>query len=304
MVSAVSAASIPPPGRGHVIDGVDERIVLLPYSWGVRSATPGDGWTPSRDLSEPGRPACAEHFSRLGCVQATPLTQSNMGVLLRHLLSCEESLSIDTSDGNEASLSSSRNSTAALLKPRHSRSWCTIMPCPALPCSTLPRPSSAIVTLRSLISRVEALAAGASVHVRNPLPSPPPVLDTGCAASAAPADGRTSKTEVQAARTARAKEDAEGADGQGLGGSVGRGPGGEGLVVLVQVVCSCLRHLRYPRSRLLALNLLVAFGRFCDDEARLQRLVPVSPWMFGSGIGLRALGVTIPLVVFQRWVID
>ncbi|CAN0491274.1 unnamed protein product, partial [Hapterophycus canaliculatus] len=47
------------------------------------------------------------------------------------------------------------------------------------------------------------------------------------------------------------------------------------LIILVQVVCSCLRHLRYPRSRMLALNLLVAFGRCCDDEARLQRLVPV-----------------------------
>ncbi|CAN0451525.1 unnamed protein product, partial [Laminaria digitata] len=46
------------------------------------------------------------------------------------------------------------------------------------------------------------------------------------------------------------------------------------LIILAQVVCSCLRHLRYPRSRLLAMNLLVAFGRCCDDEARLQRLVP------------------------------
>ncbi|CAM9547301.1 unnamed protein product, partial [Sphacelaria rigidula] len=54
------------------------------------------------------------------------------------------------------------------------------------------------------------------------------------------------------------------------------GPGAEGgLIMLVRVVCSCLRNLGYPRSRLLALNMLVACGRCCNDEARRKRLVPV-----------------------------
>ena len=47
----------------------------------------------------------------------------------------------------------------------------------------------------------------------------------------------------------------------GSGGNVAASLGVVGnsgsLVILVQVVCSCLRHLRYPRSRLLALNLLL-----------------------------------------------
>jgi phosphoinositide-3-kinase regulatory subunit 4 len=47
-----------------------------------------------------------------------------------------------------------------------------------------------------------------------------------------------------------------------------------GLVVLAQVVCSSLRHLRSPQNRVLALCILDRFGRYCDDEARLQRLVP------------------------------
>ncbi|CAM9918451.1 unnamed protein product, partial [Phaeothamnion confervicola] len=46
------------------------------------------------------------------------------------------------------------------------------------------------------------------------------------------------------------------------------------LIILVQLVCACLRHLRRPQSRLAALLLLARFGHHCDDEARLQRLVP------------------------------
>jgi phosphoinositide-3-kinase regulatory subunit 4 len=46
------------------------------------------------------------------------------------------------------------------------------------------------------------------------------------------------------------------------------------LIVVVQLVCSCVRHVREPQSKLLALQLLLRFGRHLDDEARLQRLVP------------------------------
>jgi len=46
------------------------------------------------------------------------------------------------------------------------------------------------------------------------------------------------------------------------------------LIVVVQLVCSCIRHVREPQSKLLALQLLLRFSRYLDDEARLQRLVP------------------------------
>ncbi len=56
-------------------------------------------------------------------------------------------------------------------------------------------------------------------------------------------------------------------------------PGGqpavsEGLIFLAQVVCSTIQHLGFPQNRVLALCLLSRFGRHCDDEARLQRLIP------------------------------
>lgn len=124
---------------------------------------------------------------------------------------------------------------------------------------------------RSLIARVEALGVG------TPRSSPK------AAASSSPAATSTEQQLSVAGESATVPSSRQGA-GRGGGGAAattggGSGGGGGGdrgsLIILVQVVCSCLRHLRYPRSRLLALNLLVAFGRCCDDEARLQRLVPV-----------------------------
>ncbi|CAN0427709.1 unnamed protein product, partial [Ectocarpus fasciculatus] len=118
---------------------------------------------------------------------------------------------------------------------------------------------------RSLIARVEALGVG------NPRPS-----SSGTARpsprSAAPSTDEHPAGEAAAAVPGPREGEASSCGGGGGGGG-GGGDGGS-LIILVQVVCSCLRHLRYPRSRLLGLNLLVAFGRCCDDEARLQRLVP------------------------------
>ena len=51
-------------------------------------------------------------------------------------------------------------------------------------------------------------------------------------------------------------------------------PGGGSLILLAQLVCATLRHVRWPRSKLAALALLLRFGTWLDDEARLQRLVP------------------------------
>ncbi|CAM9853090.1 unnamed protein product, partial [Chrysoparadoxa australica] len=41
-----------------------------------------------------------------------------------------------------------------------------------------------------------------------------------------------------------------------------------------QVICSCLAHLKFPHSRVVALRLLLHLARYCTDAARLQRLVP------------------------------
>ncbi|CAN0372925.1 unnamed protein product, partial [Discosporangium mesarthrocarpum] len=85
-------------------------------------------------------------------------------------------------------------------------------------------------------------------------------------------------------------------------GAVPAEAGGSGLIILVQVVCSCLRHLRYPRSRVLALNLLVAFGRCCNDEARLQRLVPYTLTLLDDAVptvratALRSLRALLSMV--------
>lgn len=54
---------------------------------------------------------------------------------------------------------------------------------------------------------------------------------------------------------------------------VRRADGGS-LILLAQLVCVTMRHARWPRTKLVALALLLRFGLFLDDEARLQRLVP------------------------------
>eukprot|EP00903_Cladosiphon_okamuranus_P008555 g8210.t1 len=149
---------------------------------------------------------------------------------------------------------------------------------------------------RSLIARVEALGVG----------TPHPSNETAAAASASTSSSAAAAAATSARRQPPAIPDepataacspqgqgavvATGGGGGGGGGEGGSGSGGGGggdsgsLIILVQVVCSCLRHLRYPRSRLLALNLLVAFGRCCDDEARLQRLVPYTMTMLEDSV--------------------
>jgi hypothetical protein len=52
---------------------------------------------------------------------------------------------------------------------------------------------------------------------------------------------------------------------------------GEGLVLLLAVLCSNFRHLRYPQAKLVCLAMvsrMVCLGR-CADEVILQRLVPM-----------------------------
>ena len=52
---------------------------------------------------------------------------------------------------------------------------------------------------------------------------------------------------------------------------------GDGLVLLLSILCSIFRHLRYPSSKLICLSMIgrvACFGR-CADEVILQRLIPL-----------------------------
>ncbi|KAJ1426931.1 hypothetical protein B484DRAFT_450462 [Ochromonadaceae sp. CCMP2298] len=49
----------------------------------------------------------------------------------------------------------------------------------------------------------------------------------------------------------------------------------EGLVIVVDLLFSNFRHLRYPQSKLISLMLLVRVGRHCSDAVLLQRIVPL-----------------------------
>lgn len=47
-----------------------------------------------------------------------------------------------------------------------------------------------------------------------------------------------------------------------------------GIVIVLSLICSSLRHVQVPESKLTALYLIRALGQFTSDEARLQRLIP------------------------------
>jgi len=47
------------------------------------------------------------------------------------------------------------------------------------------------------------------------------------------------------------------------------------LLILTQFVLSTIRHVQHPSSKLVSLNLLRYFSGYVNDEARLQRIVPV-----------------------------
>lgn len=47
-----------------------------------------------------------------------------------------------------------------------------------------------------------------------------------------------------------------------------------GIVIILSLICSSLRHVQTPESKLTALYLLRSLGRFTSDEVRLQRLIP------------------------------
>lgn len=47
-----------------------------------------------------------------------------------------------------------------------------------------------------------------------------------------------------------------------------------GLLLLIQVICSNIRHLRFAQSKIVSLMLLVRLGLLCSQEIILRRIVP------------------------------
>ncbi|EQC25017.1 VPS15 protein kinase [Saprolegnia diclina VS20] len=47
-----------------------------------------------------------------------------------------------------------------------------------------------------------------------------------------------------------------------------------GIMIILSLLCSSVRHCGVPQSKLTALQLITRLGAFADDEVRLQRLVP------------------------------
>ncbi|CAH0513298.1 unnamed protein product [Peronospora belbahrii] len=47
-----------------------------------------------------------------------------------------------------------------------------------------------------------------------------------------------------------------------------------GIVIILSLICSSLRHVQVSESKLTALYLIRSLGQFTSDEARLQRLIP------------------------------
>ncbi|OWZ23222.1 Phosphoinositide 3-kinase regulatory subunit [Phytophthora megakarya] len=71
-------------------------------------------------------------------------------------------------------------------------------------------------------------------------------------------------------------EDAESKDEDGLdiSGSEPWPHDRNGIVIILSLICSSLRHVQVPESKLTALYLIRSLGQFTSDEARLQRLIP------------------------------
>jgi hypothetical protein len=59
---------------------------------------------------------------------------------------------------------------------------------------------------------------------------------------------------------------------------------GKGLLLPIQIICSNIRHLSFPHSKIAAILLLVRFGRCCEDDIILQRILPFIVTMLNDNI--------------------
>lgn len=50
----------------------------------------------------------------------------------------------------------------------------------------------------------------------------------------------------------------------------------EGLVLVVSLLASNFRHLRYPQSKMVCLLLMARIGVRCSDDIITQRIIPLA----------------------------
>jgi phosphoinositide-3-kinase regulatory subunit 4 len=74
----------------------------------------------------------------------------------------------------------------------------------------------------------------------------------------------------------------------------------QGLVLIVEFICSNLRHLRYPQSKLISLILLLRLAASCDSECILQRIVPFVVLSLDDVVpSVRAMGVRVLCLILS-----
>lgn len=75
-----------------------------------------------------------------------------------------------------------------------------------------------------------------------------------------------------------------------------------GVVIILSMICSSLRHVQVPESKITALHLIRSLGQFTTDEVRLQRLIPYllevvdDPSATVRSLALRAITFLLGLV--------
>lgn len=75
-----------------------------------------------------------------------------------------------------------------------------------------------------------------------------------------------------------------------------------GIVIILSLVCSSIRHCEIPESKITAVYLIKSLGQFASDEVRLQRLVPFLLELFEDpsaavrALSLRTLTLLLSLI--------
>ena len=125
-------------------------------------------------------------------------------------------------------------------------------------------------------------------------PRPEPIVGSGASAPAGGAGGGD-----QGDDGATAPSPAGGGDGEAPAANGNR----ESLVVVLDVLCACLRHVDWPRCKLMAISLMARLAWLCDDEIRLERLVPYIVSVLNDSVGLvRAHALyALTSIVSQVW---
>ena len=152
----------------------------------------------------------------------------------------------DNSEGlgdSSSSSSSSSSASAAITSP-------------SKPSAAGTNAESDFLELDALAEETQRLIASIEAETADVLPPPP------AANGASTSDGRSAQPPTPPSYSA------------GRDASSSSPAPENALIVVAQLVCSCIRHVREPQSKLLALQLMLRFSRHLDDEARLQRLVP------------------------------